>query len=270
MKEQLDTTVCIPVRIDSPERLRNLEISIRYFRRYFNLHIHILEGDSAKNAGLMQLLATDTDIAYTFIPDSDPIFHRTRYLNIMIKYSKTKTVVLQDTDIIVPPTQLISAVKLAKNNFCLVSPYAVYGFWNLENYSLMKEFSTTQDISALSVEPTDFVIAESSTSPAYGGSVIVNREQYYAAGLENEYCRGWGYEDRERVDRILRLGYPFAKLAGHIYHLPHPRGINSGGQHPFYARTEQEWLKIRQYTYSELKNYIMSWEWTHDNPFTRR
>ena len=64
--------------------------------------------------------------------------------------------------------------------------------------------------------------------PSVGGAFLVNRVAYLRAGGENEAFYGWGPEDAERVKRLEILELPIARVKGPLYHLDHPRGINSG------------------------------------------
>ena len=64
--------------------------------------------------------------------------------------------------------------------------------------------------------------------PSVGGAFLVNRVAYLRAGGENEVFYGWGPEDAERVKRLEILELPIARVKGPLYHLHHPRGINSG------------------------------------------
>ena len=77
-----DTTFIIPVRIDSMIRLENLLMSVDSIVRYFRTRILILEASSYQNEIIPSLIKDDT-VKYTFLVDKDPVFYKTKYLNIL-------------------------------------------------------------------------------------------------------------------------------------------------------------------------------------------
>jgi len=93
-----------------------------------------------------------------------------------------------------------------------------------------------------------------------GGIFIVDRDKYLLAGGENEYFLGWGPEDFERV-KCAEILYPqpIYRAKGGLYHLWHPRYINS-----WYADLQyeidgkKEALKVCGMSTEALRNYIRS------------
>ncbi len=67
-----DLTVLIPVRVDSLVRLENVLAVIRYLYRYFDVNLMVLEADRYDKGILRSLLPQD--VAYIFVPDTDPVF----------------------------------------------------------------------------------------------------------------------------------------------------------------------------------------------------
>jgi len=61
-----------------------------------------------------------------------------------------------------------------------------------------------------------------------GGAVLVNKEAYIKAGMENEKFYGWGPEDFELHERLKILGLKIHRSGGSMFHLTHSRGSNSG------------------------------------------
>ena len=90
-----DTTFIIPVRIDSMIRLENLLMSVDSIVRYFRTRILILEASSYQNEIIPSLIKDDT-VKYTFLVDKDPVFYKTKYLNILAKQVDTPLVWLQN------------------------------------------------------------------------------------------------------------------------------------------------------------------------------
>ena len=65
------------------------------------------------------------------------------------------------------------------------------------------------------------------TDDAVGGAFIINTKNYKYIGGENEDFYGWGIEDGERYMNWLNNGYRIFRAKGPLFHLSHPRGINS-------------------------------------------
>ena len=47
-------------------------------------------------------------------------------------------------------------------------------------------------------------------------------------------------------------------MDGPIFHLTHPKGIDSSKTNPYYLSNEKEWIKIQRMTKEELLKYIRS------------
>ena len=95
-----------------------------------------------------------------------------------------------------------------------------------------------------------------------GGAYLVDVLRYRKYGWENEYFLGWGPEDAERYTRLEILGQKPCRVDGHLYHLFHPRGVNSGMSDKVLAKsTKKEYCKVCSLSPEELKKYIKSWKW---------
>ena len=95
-----------------------------------------------------------------------------------------------------------------------------------------------------------------------GGAFFVNKECYQDIGGENEHFIGWGPEDIERVKRCEILGYPVFRTKGPLFHLYHPRNINSYyGSDELELKNRQEFLRICAFSNTDLKSYIKTWKW---------
>ena len=61
----------------------------------------------------------------------------------------------------------------------------------------------------------------------FGGAVIVKTEKYLQCGGENEEIYGWGNDDFTRYSRFQASNYIIYRTKDKLFHLCHPRGINS-------------------------------------------
>lgn len=81
-------------------------------------------------------------------------------------------------------------------------------------------------------------------------------------GMENEYFVGWGPEDVERLKRLTLLDIPVSRVSGCIYHLYHPRELNSGYVNQSRSLTlKKELLRICRMDRSDLFREIATWKW---------
>ena len=80
--------------------------------------------------------------------------------------------------------------------------------------------------------------------------------------MENEKFYGWGPEDGERLKRWKILEMRLMRVKGPMFHLFHPRGINSMFKSE-QSRTELlgELERIGGMTKRELEQEISTWTW---------
>lgn len=254
-----DVTFLLPVQIDSKDRLINTYTILRYIDRYFKTNILLLEADNLSKIKIPHL---NTNIKYIFIKDTNKIFHRTHYLNLMIKQCKTSIICICDVDIIIPPAQLLSAVSRIRNKeFQIAIPYS----GSNRGIDIITKFifSKSLDIDLLEENKYKFKVG---SQRSCGGAVLIDYNTYIKAGLENEYITSWGPDDVERVKRMEILGYPAKFEEGELYHLYHERNINSRfidieTQNRLYS----EFLKICSMNKIDLINYISTWPWKISN-----
>lgn len=177
----------------------------------------ILEADTEQRFYLSEMCER---LRYRFVKDDDPVFYRTRYLNILLRSAKFPIAGIWDTDVIIPPVQLREAVGRICSGCVMCFPYDGRFIFLNEAMSdrIRKDVSVLEKVDATSI----------GMRPSVGGAFLVNRVAYLRAGGENEAFYGWGPEDAERVKRLEILELPIARVKGPLYHLHHPRGINSG------------------------------------------
>jgi hypothetical protein len=228
------------------ERLENLQASLFCLLRHFNTNITVWESSYRYNGFLKGLL--NPNINYKFIQDDDPILFRTQYINRMLAEVKTPFVSVWDTDVIAPFQQLYDSIMLLRTGqgdfvypyeklFLDTTPIIRNIFLNKKND--MNVLINNQKLMQV-MYPPDPV----------GGAFFANIASYRKSGLENEDLYGWGVEDGERCTRWKRKGFCVERIKGPLFHLSHPRGINSLLHHP-----DQSIIKRRliNYTYNLLQ-----------------
>ncbi len=251
-----ELTVVIPVRIDSKERRENLDTVLDSLLNTTDAFIIIMEADMEQRYYRKE---ENHNLAYIFVEDNNPIFHRTRYLNKLMDLAKTNIVGVWDTDVIVDAAQIKKAVSAVKNGITLCYPY---GGCCLFLSSAQSEKVRDNVISFLEDRNFDEKETVSMGRPSAGGAFVVNKQHYLKGGGENENFYGWGPEDAERLKRMEILEEPTQRIEGPLFHLYHPRGINStfGGDGRD-KRNVSELIKICRMNTIQLKEYIETWAW---------
>lgn len=254
MKKDLTAmTFCIPIRIESDYRRRNLVCLLSYITRYFDTSILILEADKKRRF----VTETSSPIRYLFIEDHAEVFHRTQYINRMLSLVETPFAAIWDTDAIAPAKQIYAGYEaLRDHGATLVYPYS--GLFIAVCESMSAIFRSTLNIEMLQSPYLHRNLLNGYY--AVGGAYMVSVERYQAAGGENEFFYGWGPEDMERKARLEILEHRIVRIEGLLYHLYHTRGINSNYATPKLAiRSKAEFCKICGMDKKELERYIGMW-----------
>lgn len=252
-------TFCIPVRIDSVYRLKNLISLLSFYSHCIRTNYLILEADSKQQ---VKSLPSINGLHYMFVEDANPIFHRTHYINQMLRAVTTPLAAVWDTDVIAPIAQLHQAYNhLLNNQDIMVYPYDGC-FWQV-NYAFTKLFYEKKQIAIFQSNymPRIYMAGYHSV----GGAFLVNIKDYWVYGGENEHFAGWGPEDVERYHRLEILGKRPIRIAGPLYHLYHTRGINSGDfDQNLAVSTKREYIRICAMVPNELRTYIQTWTWINE------
>jgi len=247
-----DVTFIIPIRVDSEDRTTNLRLIIEYINEYFITKILVLEADVKERF-------FNTSIKKIFKYDSNPIYHRTKYLNEMINQTNSPYIAVWDTDVLIESIQIQRAIEiLRKKQATMVLPYDGR-FFNVPKI-LKTLYIKTMDLSILKENIEIMHLAYGRFS--VGGAFLVDRKDYLAAGKENENIIGWGPEDFERVKRFEILGYKVINIEGPLYHLHHPRGKNSWfASKDLELNNKKEYLTICKQNKNQLAKSIQKWHW---------
>lgn len=234
-----DVTFCIPVRLDSAVRSENLRISREYLLDNFDTTVLVAEQAPRQ---------IDYSILFELGVD---FFYKTKLLNELYKLSKTPIVVSYDCDVILPVEQLVEAANKVRSGSDFVYPFDNH-FYDIDrNY-----------ISYLVDKKFDEIPQKTSLGHiSYGGCCFFNKETYRKAGYTNENFRSWGLEDTEIWYRLCKLNYKLDRVPGFLYHMSHPRGVDSSQSNPYHVQNYQEIRKIEDISADDLRSYIESWGW---------
>lgn len=226
MKTDLkDTTFIIPVRLDSVYRLENLLLTVDLLHDNFDTNIVVMEA-ARYNNGMIRSLLGDK-VSYIFHEDKDPVFYKTKYLNIMAREVKTLITGIWDVDMLIDPRQVVDSVERIRSRKCDVAyPYDGDCFETTEIFR--RHYLVNRHLGFLTKHTPMMqkLYAVEGVIGAVGGVVMVRTENYLLSGMENEQFYGWGLEDGERHYRWLEFDFVIYRGEGCLFHLWHPRDSN--------------------------------------------
>lgn len=217
----MDVAFCLMTRFESIDRLENALMTLEYLVNNFETNIYLWEFSHIENGILRKL--SPKEVKYTFVYEADPVFHMTKYRNMMVKSVKEKYVSLWDIDIIAPVSQVIKSIELLRYGVDFVFPYEKTCYDTSQE--IRKVFFYNRDIDFL-LRNTAFM-TELYPPICVGGAFFANKETYVESGLEKEQFYGWGLEDGERYNRWKTQKQEIERVPGPLFHLTHCRGINS-------------------------------------------
>lgn len=218
-----ELTILILFRADSVRRIYNLLAVIDYLMQFPNLKIYVREADTVNHHLLDKLLPKYVD--YEFIVDRDTILHKTSHFNDMLRNVTTPFIGIWDTDVIPYKSSFNECFDaLVDDRASLALPYNGLCF------------DTSEIIADLYLQNYDFSILDQNKQMMRplqnhrltGGAVLMNRKDFISLGAENENYYGWGDDDFDRYIRFMNSGKKIFRSDTPLFHLSHPRGVNSG------------------------------------------
>lgn len=251
-----DTTFLIPLKMESDDRKKVMNLLLCYMFKHLDTNIIVCE--EGKNAIFPQIMKPEWNrkLIYIFRKSDTDLFHKTKNLNIMAKRATTPYIVSQDSDVVFYPHQYQNAISLLRGNvldFCYPFNQPTHNIIT----KLHNQFGLTLSLSG--IEPH---VKFEHPSPPPGGCFFMNKAKFIEGGMENENFVSWGPEDVERRDRLIKLGYKIGSIDGKLFHLDHSRTFNSDTSNPRFKDNENEYQKIKSLSREQLRQYIGTWSWT--------
>ncbi len=248
-----DTTFLIPLRIDSEDRINNINAVIKYLNKYLITNILVLEIDSVQKFSLENPV---DNVTHIFIKDDAEVFNRTEVNNLLVSYCKTPLMAIYDTDVIISPDQLYqSIIALRHQEADIISPYDGDFLDVPENFRDI--FYETIDIKKLNSNQKEFKFL---AKYSWGGTIMMYKDIFEKIGKDNINLVGYGPEDYERIKRAEILGFKIKRSIGPLFHLRHERTVNSYYFNPeIEVSNKIELLKVCNMPKQELKAYVESW-----------
>lgn len=254
IKENLmQITYVFCVRIDSAERLANLDFAISFLQNNFMTKIILVEQDHKS-----KLDKRYNKIKYIFEQTDLHEFHRTRLINNAVKLVDTTYFCNIDADVYFDAETHLKCLCELKNN-SVVYPFSGNFYDIPQKYNKLNQLN----INEIDVKEKAMINPNS-----YGGAVFFRTNDFVLGGMENEKFISWGNEDNERFVRFSKLGFGVKRIDGAIHHFTHPRSNNSNEKNPHYNDTVVEYNKINKLSKTELAKYIKeNFTWITDYSF---
>lgn len=185
--------IVIPYRKDSEERKRNLEITLNYYKKHFENSNFIISEQGAQQT--VQIKNFDYLFRRKELPHNQSLC-----INDGVRFSKKKYVCVIDCDII-----LLNFYNIYLSIKDMILGDVEYSLPYTECFDL-----------------PNFDLRQPWGDKCVGGIFVIDREKFIELGMNDERFLGWGREDDERHQRLLRNGIKFKRYHGEIIHLYHP------------------------------------------------
>ena len=268
-------TYMIPLRVETPDRLRNIITVLLYFLKNIKAPIIIKEFDTesiyeASVLPQISQVATEEElsqITHVFEQSDDIVFHRTRLINDMIMMADTTNVCNYDCDVILPfQTHFYANTFLCKGYLPPDAPEGTplqpvkvvypYGFGMFQQ----QVFADDQTVSNFINSNFNFHAFNGKMRPydaKFGFCQFFNKEEYIRLGMENENFISYGYEDDERYHRF-NMCSDVVRINDTIFHLEHKRSQNSWFTNPHIEGNRKEWEKLKFYGKEKIEEYYQN------------
>jgi cellulose synthase/poly-beta-1,6-N-acetylglucosamine synthase-like glycosyltransferase len=211
-----DVTFLVPLRVDSEERKENIDTLIKFTFSHFETNFIILEADDDRK------YFPETNVerfTYSFIEDHNEVFHRTKWINGLIRMARTPFVAIFNADVIAFPDQIMEALEMLRSEKAVMSlPYD-------GRYYACDKITSSVFRANPKIEFLFHRIPVMNLMCGYhysGGMFIVRKEKYLDAGGENEKIIGLDLVDQERLIRMYILDLPVFYSTNPLFHLWHP------------------------------------------------
>jgi cellulose synthase/poly-beta-1,6-N-acetylglucosamine synthase-like glycosyltransferase len=250
-----DVSFIIPVRVDTADRLANVKALCRQLVTTYSAKIVI--GCEAPDS-LQALLPAEVEIIH-IDGNPDHPFHMTRVVNEIARQVTTPIRVHLDTDSLLPPAQLLEAVRILRAKEAdMVFPFSfAIGVPQIERNKFSAGYLQ------LDLVDTPRLMVGVPT----GLCQVWDAESFTRAGTENEFMIGWAPEDTERVIRLKKLGMRTQRVNGPIFHMDHETVAGRDVRSEFHEVSQTEMERIEAMTTEELVADIASWPWLSRDVF---
>jgi hypothetical protein len=258
MNNLLECTFIIPIKVEHPDRYRNAKTTLSFINHHFKTNVFIYEISESGETKLDFLKDLPNLNIKHWIDKGDQIFHRTKYLNIMLDEVKTPVVSNYDIDVILDPDLYLECQSdIMEGHSDVIYPYHYgYDFYGQKmifpNIDLDEFRASRYDTSYITERTNIF----GNYYCEYGHCIFYRTSTYKECGGENESFISYGPEDKERGERFIKLGkrVSWKKLRA-IYHFEHFRGDDSSKGNSHYKNNCDVYDFISKLSNESLREY---------------
>lgn len=238
----------IALRIDSEDRIKNLDISTSYLKYHFP-DCEIILSEMDEESKIKDRYNNCTHI----FTESKDFFSKTKSYNLAAKTSKRTILCLYDADVILKKTVIEKCAELLdKKEVDILYPY------NGNFFDVPKEYHNTINMEK-SLDCVDLSKCVLMSPRSYGGAVFLDRNCFFESGGTNEYIN-IGYEDDEIYYRYKKLGYKIGRLNTVLHHLHHERTITAFENNPHVEYNKQQFYRVLNMNKQELLEEVKKWK----------
>jgi predicted glycosyltransferase involved in capsule biosynthesis len=254
-----DTTIIIPVKYDSEDRIHNTKAVIIHLFNSLETNLIIIE--TGKEQKIYKSLVDDIaamNIKYIYFEADEKLFcGRLKLTNEALKEVTTPYFGMCDSDVIVPAKSCLGAItQFREKKASAVLPY------NSLTYDVSRDLRN-RIIEEKTIEwlTPEMCKAINPVTVAQGGIAFFTKDAYEDVGKGNENFKAYAPEDQELMYRTQKLGHKLVRIVGPIFHLTHERLYNSSHTHSHYRLNYEEFEKVKKMTEKELRDYMKAQPW---------
>lgn len=234
----------LPVYIEHPDRLRNLNIILSYLKKIGAQNVFVNEHyrDRPKITTLIDnYISKDiTSIGY---------FNKMECGNKLFDtFSKSKIVCLYDVDVLVTKKDIQQSIKMLESDYDFINPFDGQFYDIPEDIVEQLQFNLEINI--------DLNKCKLLCPFMHGGCVMFKRDVFINGGKLNPNFKNVGFDDDEINIRFTKLGYNKGRTTSPLLHLTHHRSETSYNYNKFNDNNSAEAVKLEKMTKQEILEYI--------------
>lgn len=248
-----DTTMIIPVKIDGPDRLFNLQTIVRYIERHLpGARIHVLEFDSERRIPSLPSAL----VRQEFIEQPGP-FCKALAVNHGVAACQTPILAIYDADMLVEPSAARRAVELIRSRrYPFALPYnRICVDVDGERRRQIAGALDAGSLFHVQAQAAKLNDSDSTVRTIEGGILFADVAALKWIGGLNQRMVSYGWEDIEVLHRAEALGLYYHIGQKSLVHLNHARGVDSA-PNPLTFNNKQEYLRMRAMPASALRGYV--------------
>lgn len=247
-------------KIDSEFRMNNLKETVKHLNKYFENKVYIVEYDYESK------IFFEGNYEIFLIEPINDHFYRNYATNKFLKQMKNSIICNIEVDCLLDPFGIIDCyekIKSGEIDFAL--PYNGIPIWL--NQKASSTYKLTKELPEIwkhiyNIQPCldeSYHEILKTKLKHFGFAYMANKNAFEKIGFENENFLRWGYDDLERVVRILKMNYKIYFSNHFCYHLWHERKNNIWYEYENQDNIK-EYLRIAKMTKEELELEIDSWK----------